>query len=404
MSRTRILAVDDDERILRQLKRAGEGAGYEVHCVRDAEFFQSSFRVFEPSLVFLDLNMRTIDGVELLRFIAGEGAQTSIIVASGADGHLLANAHSLGVSLGLDMLVPIRKPSVVADVRQRLQSFHARPAHDTSVAISEEELDEAIARGRVDVFYQPMLTLDDRRLVCVEALARLRRPGSGISMPSQFIALAERCGLIDGLTFCVLERSIADLASWAEVGPGLQVAVNMSPRLLCDPSLPERVETLLRKYRVAPDRLVLEVTETSVPDDREGMVKTLSRLRHKGIRLALDDFGTGFCSLGQVYEFPYETLKLDKKFAMHAATSQEAAAMVRSSLELARSVGMSVVAEGIQSEDTLRWLQRLGCDVGQGFHISPPLPANALRDWLERPGASSRLCGAPLSLSALSAA
>lgn len=397
MSRTRILAVDDDERILRQLKRACEGEGYEVHCVRDAEFFQSSFRVFEPSLVFLDLNMRTIDGVELLRFIAGEGAQTSIVVASGVDRHALREAHSLGVSLGLDMLDPIRKPSVVADVRQRLQSFRSRSVRDPGFSISEEELSEAIAQGRVDVCYQPMVTLDDRRVVCVEALARLRRPGSSIVMPGQFIPLAERCGLIDELTFCVLERSLADLASWTGGSPALQVAVNMSPRLLCNASLPERVEALLRRCRVAPDRLILEVTETSVPDDRQCMVETLSRLRLQGIRLALDDFGTGFCSLGQLYEFPYETLKLDRKFAMHADTSQEAAAMVRSSLELARRVGMSVVAEGIQSEDTLRWLQRLGCQVGQGFHISPPLSADALGDWLERPGALGRLCGAPLS-------
>ena len=133
---------------------------------------------------------------------------------------------------------------------------------------------------------------------------------------------------------------------------------------------------------------MLEVTETTMPENRQRMTDTLSRLRLKGIRLALDDFGSGAFSLGQLNEFPYETLKLDKKFAMRAERSEDAAAMIRSSLDLARSVGLTVVAEGIQSEQTLRWLGRLGCDVGQGLHISPPMSARrgcrgrtGCRDW-----------------------
>jgi EAL domain-containing protein (putative c-di-GMP-specific phosphodiesterase class I) len=395
MSRTRIVAVDDDRRILRVLKRSCEGIGYEVHSVLDAEFFESSFRVFEPSLVFLDLNMRNIDGVELLRFIAEERSETSVIVTSGVDERLLGAAHSLGLSLGLDMLDPIRKPLMVSDIRRRLKTFRDRPARKPDRSIEKEKLRDAIDQGLVDVCYQPMVKLATGQVICVEALARVRQPGTGILVPDQFIAVAERYGLIEDLTFCVLERALTDLCAWNDTAPELQVSVNMSPMLLDDIDLPDRVEDLLQKYRVSPNRLVVEVTETRAPDDRQRMADTLSRLRLKGMRLALDDFGTGFCSLGQLYEFPYETLKLDKKFAMRAPDHEDAAAMIRSSLDLARSVGLTVVAEGIQSEDTLRWLEQMGCDAGQGFHISPPLSAAAFRDWLERPDPAATGLGAP---------
>ncbi len=405
MSRTRIVAVDDDRRILRLLKRSCESIGYEVHSVLDAEFFESSFRVFEPSLVFLDLNMRNIDGVELLRFIAEERSDTSVIVTSGVDERLLGAAHSLGLSLGLDMLEPIRKPLMVADVRRRLKAFRDQPAcaPPPRPPINSEQLDQALRHGQLEVSYQPMINLSSRRVVCAEALARLKHPSAGYLLPEQFVPVAEQCGLIDSLTFTVLEQALSDASGWQVGAAPIQVAVNLSPVMLSDATLPDRIAGVLADAGMHPEQLVLEVTETDTSDNRERTADTLSRLHMKGIRLSLDDFGTGFCSLGQLYEFPYETLKLDKKFAMRAQESEDAAAMIRSSLDLARSVGLTVVAEGIQSEDTLRWLGRLGCDSGQGFHISPPLSVAALRDWLTRQDPTATLTGMPLSIGAIAA-
>lgn len=398
MSRTRIVAVDDDRRILRVLKRSCESVGYEVHSVLDAEFFESSFRAFDPAIVFLDLNMRNVDGVELLRFIAAERSDAAVVVTSGVDERLLGAAHSLGLSLGLDMLDPIRKPLIVQDVRQRLQAYHDRPPRQPDDSIEEAQLRDAIDHDLVDVFYQPMIDLNSGEVTCAEALARIRQPGQGLLMPRQFIALAEQTGLIEALTFRVLDRALRDLHGWSDLAPSLQVSVNVSPLLLDGVDLPDRFERVLAARRIAPERLMVEVTETRAPEDRQRMADTLSRFRLKGVQLALDDFGTGFCSLGQLYEFPYQTLKLDRKFAMHAAGNAEAAAMIRSSVDLARSVGLDVVAEGIQSEDTLRWLAQTGCDNGQGFHISPPISAAAFRAWLARPDPTQTLRGAPLDM------
>lgn len=383
MSRTRIVAVDDDRRILRLLKRTCENVGYKVHSVLDAEYFESSFRAFEPSLVFLDLNMHSIDGVALLRFIVEERSDTSVIVTSGVDECLLDDAQSLGLSLGLRMLTPIRKPLMVTDVRRRLEAFRDQIPGRARTELSERELGDALARGHLEVCYQPQLDLGTNQVVCAEALARLRRPGSGILGPEQFIPVAERCGLIDTLTFGVLDSALARLHDWQRHAPDLKIAVNISPLMLGDASLPVRVAAALAAHDVSPDRLVLEITETSLPADRELAAAALDGLRKLGIELALDDFGSGHCSLGQLYESPYGTLKLDRKFAMRAEQDEDAAATIRSCLELARAVGLTVVAEGIQNESTLRWLAMHGCHQGQGYHISPPLFAAEFGAWLE---------------------
>lgn len=396
MPRTRIVAVDDDRRILRVLKRACENVGYEVHSVVDAEYFRSSFRAFEPSLVFLDLNMRGTDGIALLRFIAGERTDTSVVVTSGVDERMLDEAQSQGLSLGLRMLTPIRKPLMVADVHHRLAAFRGQPVGQRRACMSATDLADALDRGHLDVCYQPLVNLATEQVVGVEALARLRRPGAGVLAPESFISVAEQCGLIDSLTFGVLDRALSRLAGWREQAPELCIAVNISPTMLADASLPERIAAALHAHGVDAERLVIEITESGVASDRSLAAETLGRLKQSGVRLALDDFGSGFCSLGQLYEFPYDTLKLDRKFAMRAQHDEEAAATIRSCLDLARAVGLNVVAEGVQSEVTLRWLAMQGCHLAQGYHISPPLFAAEFTTWLsERAAAWLR---PPLSL------
>ncbi len=386
MPQPRIIAVDNDPRILRALDRACATTGYTLEPTRKPEDFEAALERFAPVLIFLDLTLSTIDGLEILRHVAHKRPGTRIAMTSGVDERLLTSARALGESLGLRMLEPIRKPLTVDDIRQRLRVLRATPDNDCECTVSVSELGAALKDGRLDVCYQPMIDLSSRRVVCAEALARIRRHDGGMLIPSQFISVAEHSGLIETLTFLVLRRALSDLGGWQSPVPELQVSVNLSRVLLEDPRLPDRIESLLDETGVPPGRLVLEVTASGDLQDDPRAAETLSRMRSKGISLALDDFGTGCGSLDAIYECPYETLKLDKKFAICADRSEEAAAMIRSSLDLARSVGLSVVAEGIQSEQTLRWLGRLGCDIGQGFHISPPMSTSSFSDWLLRLG------------------
>ena len=384
MSRTRIVAVDDDRRILRILKHACERVGFEVHSVQDANFFESAFRAYEPALVFLDLNMRNIDGVELLRFIAEEYPSTSIVITSGVDQRLLNAARSLGTSLGLNMLEPISKPLMVADVRQRLKLFSTQPAAKSQKSTRVQNILSNICDYKVEVNYQPMVKLKTGEVVCAEAQASIRHPQEGLLNPSQFIPAAEKCALIEPLTLSVLRTALRDLSSWSAASHEFHVAVALSQNLLLDNSFISQVENQLREACVQPQRLVFEIVERGEIGDRGALAESLAQLSDLGVGLSLNNFGSNITSLSHIYEFPYQTLKLDKHFAKHALNDENAAAMIRSSLDLARSVGLTVVAGGIRSEDTLRWLGKLGCEVGQGMVISPPIPASKFNAWLEQ--------------------
>ncbi len=385
MSRTRIIAVDDDRRILRILKHACERVGFEVHCVQDANFFESAFHAHEPSLVFLDLNMRNIDGVELLRFIAEECPGTSIIVTSGVDQRMLNAARNLGTSLGLNMLEPIPKPLMVADIRQRLKLFTTQPRittqqmTETSVA---QNLSSTIGEYEIEVKYQPMVRLSTREVVCAEAQACIHHPLEGQLHHSQFIPVTEKCGLLESLSLMVLRTALEDLSSWSAASDDFQVAINLSQNLLLDTHFPVQVKELLDQTGVRPQRLVFEIVERGEVSDRRALSSSLTQLSNLGICLSLNNFGSNITSLSHIYEFPYQTLKLDKHFAQHALKDENAAAMIRSSLDLARSVGLTVIAGGIQTEETMRWLGKLGCAVGQGTVISPAIVADQFNSWL----------------------
>jgi EAL domain-containing protein (putative c-di-GMP-specific phosphodiesterase class I)/ActR/RegA family two-component response regulator len=403
MSRTRIIAVDDDRRILRILKHACERVGFEVHSVQDANFFESAFRAHEPELVFLDLNMRNIDGVELLRFIAEECPGTSIIVTSGVDQRMLNAARNLGTSLGLNMLEPIPKPLIVADIRQRLKLFTTQPnitpQQRTEAAIAQN-LGSTIGEYKIELKYQPMVRLSTREVVCAEAQVCIHHPLEGPLHHSQFIPVTEKCGLLESLSILVLRTALEDLSSWSAARDDFQVAITLSQNLLLDAQFPIQVKDLLEQTSVPPQRLVFEIVERGEISDRGALASSLTQLSDMGICLSLNNFGSNITSLSHIYDFPYQTLKLDKHFAQHALKDENAAAMIRSSLDLARSVGLTVVAGGIQTEETMRWLGKLGCAVGQGTVISPAIVADQFNTWLaeyqllvEQPEADSSLPG-----------
>ena len=385
MSRTRIIAVDDDRRILRILKHACERVGFEVHSVQDANFFESAFRAHEPALVFLDLNMRNIDGVELLRFIAEECPGTSIIVTSGVDQRMLNAARNLGISLGLNMLEPIPKPLMVADIRQRLKLFTTQPKltpHQISEASVAQNLGSIIGEYKIEVKYQPMVQLSTREVVCAEAQACIHHPLQGQLHHSQFIPVTEKCGLLESLSLLVLHTALKDLSSWSAASDDFQVAITLSQNLLLDDRFPIQVKDLLDQTGVRPQRLVFEIVERGEISDRGALASSLTQLSDLGVCLSLNNFGSNITSLSHIYEFPYQTLKLDKHFAQHALKDENAAAMIRSSLDLARSVGLTVIAGGIQTEETMRWLGKLGCAIGQGTVISPAIVADQFNGWL----------------------
>ncbi|MEV0001013.1 bifunctional diguanylate cyclase/phosphodiesterase [Micromonospora sp. NPDC050980] len=243
------------------------------------------------------------------------------------------------------------------------------------------DLERALADGDLEVYFQPKVTLRDRRLVGVECLARWEHPAHGTVEPDDFVAVAEHTGQLGRLTEFVLRESLRRSRDWSHGEQALSVSVNLAARTLTDQYFPALVHDLLAEYGVPPQRLTLEVTESGVLDGTERPIPTLRSLRDLGVRLSVDDFGTGNSSLAQLRRLPVHEVKVDRSFVQGMATDPGDLAIVNAVVTLSQQFGLTVVAEGVESELTLELLQDIGCEIGQGFLFSRPLPYERLEAW-----------------------
>lgn len=239
----------------------------------------------------------------------------------------------------------------------------------------QQDLQRALARGEFVLHYQPLIELAGGRIIGAEALIRWQDPERGMRYPGEFIQYAEESGLILPIGQWVLEAACHQAQHWAERGMDLTVTANLSTRQFQDPDLPVKLRDILALTRLDPRRLELEITESAAMLDPEASLRTMSALKRLGLMMAIDDFGTGYSSLSYLKRIPADTIKIDQSFVRDLAIDPEDAAIVRAIIGLAKTLGRNCLAEGIESAEHLQILQTLHCDYGQGFHISPPLPA-----------------------------
>jgi EAL domain-containing protein (putative c-di-GMP-specific phosphodiesterase class I) len=240
----------------------------------------------------------------------------------------------------------------------------------------KEELRLAIERQELTLYFQPIVDLDTGRLVAEEALVRWEHPRRGLVGPAEFVPLAEETGLILSLGQYVLEEACLQARRWQERGEDESIAVhvNLSAVELRDPDLVGRVRSTLGDAGVDPRSVVFEITETVLLDDSERVSATIGELRALGVRFALDDFGTGYSSLSYLHTLPFDMLKIAKSFVDGLGRGGREASFVRMIIELARTLGVTVIAEGIEAHEQVTALVALECDLGQGFYLGRPEP------------------------------
>jgi predicted signal transduction protein with EAL and GGDEF domain len=257
-----------------------------------------------------------------------------------------------------------------------------------------QEFRQAACAGELCVHYQPLAALPSGRVGRVETLVRWRHPDFGELDGADFVPCIEASGLVDVLTSFVLEQALLAVRGWLDEGVRLSVSVNLSVRDLADDRFPERVGAALRRHRVPPELLIFELTESGMISD-DGALPVLHELRALGCRLALDDFGTGYSSLAYLRGIPLDEVKIDKSFVLGMTSECSDRAVVRSIIELGHSLGLSVVAEGVEDEDAAVALEQLGCDAVQGYLIAPPLPAARFATWFAERAAARPRSGVP---------
>ncbi len=250
-------------------------------------------------------------------------------------------------------------------------------------------LELAIETGQFVLHYQPVVSLSDDVIVGMEALVRWEHPDDGLVSPLEFIPLAEDSGLIVPLGRWVLDQACSDLNRWQQKwttagNPPLHVAVNVSARQLQSTEFPQSVTKTLARHHVEPSWVTIEITESVLVQNSEEVMTRLRDLHGRGITLALDDFGTGYSSLSYLHRFPIQILKIDQSFVRGMDRNPDRKKIIEAIVSLASSLGLELVAEGIERQSQANYLRDLGCQYGQGFHLGHPVPAQAMGDLLDR--------------------
>jgi EAL domain-containing protein (putative c-di-GMP-specific phosphodiesterase class I) len=369
----RLLVVDDEPGVLDFVAAVARSLDYAVASSRTASEFLPLVDSFRPTLILLDLHLPDSDGVELLRLLGTRDCKAPIVLMSGVDERVLTTAHELGVARGLSMCGTLTKPVLVADLQKKLTAVVNQDRE-----LSAADLRRGLAADEFVPYYQPKATLTAQGWVidAVEALARWQHPRLGLVMPDEFVPLAERTGLIADLTSTMLAAALRQVRDWNAQGLHLSCAVNLPPSLVTDLTFPDRVAALLAENGVDGSQLGLEITETATMQNPTTTMDILTRLRVKRIGLSLDDFGTGFSSLTQLYQMPFNEMKIDKSLVTNVPHSREANTMVGSLVELGHNLGLKICAEGVENRAALDMLAIMGCDRCQGFFISRAVPAS----------------------------
>src|SRR4051812_14976510 len=258
-----------------------------------------------------------------------------------------------------------------------------RDLHSRERLLLAGELRRALSTGEeVILHYQPQLNLDTGAVESVEALVRWEHPERGLLPPGAFLGTAESGGLMRRLTRYVLHTAVAQAATWRDEGLCLRIAVNLAATDLADNSLADEIGELLAEHELEGDAMKFELTESDVMSHPERAVATMTELHALGCTLSLDDFGTGHSSLAHLKQLPVDELKIDRSFIMRLDEDPDDLAIVRAATGLARDMHLTVVAEGVETEQTCRQIAELGCETAQGYHIAKPLPEPELRAWL----------------------
>ncbi|MDO8605837.1 MAG: EAL domain-containing response regulator [Phaeospirillum sp.] len=373
----RLLIVDDEKEFGAFVAKVALSAGFKVKLTSRPQEFEAVAAEWNPTLVALDLQMPEMDGIELLRHLAANHSSARILIMSGVDGRVLDAAKRVGVERGLDIAGTITKPVRAKDLKAMLDGLKIQ-APDR---LDENALAQAIANGDLFLQYQPKVSLRDGALHGAEALVRWRHAAQGLVPPDQFIPLAEASGLIDDLSRTVFTQAIIQQRKWAEQGIDLQVAINLSPLNLHRESLADDIADLCHEHTVPTERTTIEITETAAMDNALQALDTLTRLRLKGFKLSIDDFGTGFSSLTRLQRLPVTEIKVDQSFVRECLVSRDAFAIVKTVIDLARNMGLTSVAEGIETNEHYQVVAELGCDLGQGYGIAKPMMADSLGLW-----------------------
>jgi EAL domain-containing protein (putative c-di-GMP-specific phosphodiesterase class I)/ActR/RegA family two-component response regulator len=384
----RVMVLDDETDSSQFVADVAQAMGLSCVATTDPMRFLECLTT-ETTLIFLDLVMPNVDGVEMLRMLGQRGCNANIILMSGADPRILETVEEMAGSLGLSIVGHLQKPvrlkelEAAIETHLELRSPCAIP-RTPRVIIRDADLRRAVERDQFELHFQPQIEIATGRAAGVEALVRWQFPGHGLIFPDDFIGRAEELGLIDELGWLVAKRGLQQAERFEdEAGPTFRLSLNVSVHSLHDLKFPDILSKIVQGNRIPMENVTLEITESGLIQELSGAHDVLARLRLKGVQLSVDDFGTGYSMMGQLRNIPATELKIDRSFVWNMHGNDGDRVMVQKTIEIGHELGMKVVAEGVETLEQLHFLRSYGCDVAQGYFFSRPLPAQELLEWLK---------------------
>ena len=386
----RILIFDDDPAVGKSIAAMVSYLSLPVLAVTEPEEFFSALGEWKPTHILLDLIMPRMDGVEVLQQLSKLVCVVPIALLSGANTRVLKAAQRSGSEHGLNITHVLKKPLTVASLSEFVDAdasvgaanpTQARSTYAPSLPVLESELRIAIREKQFILCFQPIIHCNSQMLKGFEVLVRWQHPTRGLVFPDAFIPITEQIGLIDELTQIIVEMAFEWISSMPRY-PDLSLSINVSAKTFGNVRFPDLLGALAQAYNVAPESVILEVTETAAMDDQLQALDLFTRLRVKGFQVSIDDFGIGNSSLMLLASLPFSEIKVDKTFAISATESEEARTIIKSTVDLSHNLGLSVVTEGVEDRETLDYLRQIGCDYAQGFHIARPMLGEQASEWI----------------------
>lgn len=330
-------------------------------------------------IAICDLKMPGMDGLAFLRHASRGGKLRSVILCSQIDPILRQATIVMIKHLGLSFLGDLGKPFNLERLTTLLTRYRSLRHHLPSPLLPSElpslaDVVRGLDNGEFEPYYQPKVALGDTSLLGVEALARWNHPRLGVLPPSHFLHIMEHYNLLDRLFWQVLDQGLALRRVMAAKGTALSFSFNLHPSQLASETLTESISSLLTQFQVPSTSIIFEISETRLTDAPASQLENLVRLRTMGCGLAMDDFGTGYASLDRLCELPFSQIKLEGAFVRKMRHSPRSSLIISSTVALARSLGISLVIEGVETLEQKERLQELGCTVAQGFLFARPMP------------------------------
>ncbi|KMN76496.1 EAL domain-containing protein [Chromobacterium alkanivorans] len=340
-------------------------------------------------LMISDLNMPGMDGILLLRHLAGLQAVPPIVFNSSMSKDMLMGAYRVAAFHNLPVIGSLNTPLSMEQLCRLWQAVARRPGwNEASPGFGRQDLERALRRGEILPWYQPQADPRLLRVMGMEALARWRHPELGVLEPSAFLPSLERYGLDEALFFTIFHAVAEDYRRWSEQATlsGLRVSINLTAKQFCSPELPSSLAAAAEEQGMAPALITLELTETQRLKNIYQALENVMRLRMAGFRVSLDDVGCGYNGVQHLRELPVNTIKIDRSLVAGAAGDSVAREILESTVQLAQDRNIQVVAEGVSEEADLQLMLKLGVDYVQGYLLGKPMPADEVLAYLRRRG------------------